>query len=742
MEWLALIVGGAILLVLMLVRQLASIAIPLGKWQCLKGAQPPLAYAEEFQKTDSILRTLGFQPVTWVALLPASTETKADIIGQQLTYVHSTGHAEASVQLPEDIRYPQWPVVTICSVFEDGSTLTSSSQSPYEEVLSTTIHARHNLMDVDPSRLWQEHQQRCEARASQRVDLSSLAAPEAMCAYINKQFHGMFDTLIEQGWMYVDSQQQARFRPRHYLNVLRRIRAAEPKPLPGPTRLDLAKQQAMLPVVERASMHAPGPQMQFVLLLVSSALFALIGSLWWSWSAALALCVTLIIHESGHYLAMRQAGYRNVQMVLLPLLGGVTTGVERDPHADKRAFISLMGPLPGIALGWLLLGLWQTGAMEGVTLWWGEFVFHLAISLLLLNYLNLLPVPPLDGGHVVQALLPRRWPMLYYSIVLALLLLGLTIAWVLNWWLLFGLVALQLFGLHSAWQDARLLRQLGPSLSTLPPAAQDRRLLVAVDAQKPNMPLPQRLSRVLNLRSQLNLQPSAKHSHVLLITLYLGAFAFPVAFLSPLQHLGAGWFAQWGTPLAHDISFNIEEAHQQVARMQEAVRVQTLKSQAMPVSALLADLHAQATQPPAVLPPPTLREFDAAEQRLGRSLPTEYRELASTAERSIIGALAPDQIGPLRADLSEELSEQAKSAILPIIHAPTGDVRNLPLAQATQAWLMAAPEADQLLLYNAAYDADTCCRILYYAYGTLYAYPDVHAWLVEHHVEMVLAGHQ
>ena len=28
---------------------------------------------------------------------------------------------------------------------------------------------------------------------------------------------------------------------------------------------------------------------------------------------------------------------------------------------------------------------------------------------LAINYLNVVPVPPLDGGHIVQAMLPARW---------------------------------------------------------------------------------------------------------------------------------------------------------------------------------------------------------------------------------------------------------------------------------------------------------------------------------------------
>ena len=43
-------------------------------------------------------------------------------------------------------------------------------------------------------------------------------------------------------------------------------------------------------------------------------------------------------------------------LLMLPLVGGVTLGVERTSSAAQRAWMSLMGPLPGIVLGWVLYG--------------------------------------------------------------------------------------------------------------------------------------------------------------------------------------------------------------------------------------------------------------------------------------------------------------------------------------------------------------------------------------------------
>src|SRR4029079_2499165 len=126
--------------------------------------------------------------------------------------------------------------------------------------------------------------------------------------------------------------------------------------------------------------------------------FAGLGALVWNPRYAVILLVVIGIHELGHYLAMRAFGYRNVHMLALPLIGGVTIGQEANPSASKRAWMSLMGPLPGIVIGWLLM--FATPALASVpelAAWVGD-----AWPLfLVINYLNLLPIPPLDGARVV-----------------------------------------------------------------------------------------------------------------------------------------------------------------------------------------------------------------------------------------------------------------------------------------------------------------------------------------------------
>ena len=83
-----------------------------------------------------------------------------------------------------------------------------------------------------------------------------------------------------------------------------------------------------------------------------------------------------------------------------------------NPRRDM-ALVAVAGPMANLAmaLAWglvLKVALWQ-GAGEG--LWLGIRMMAIAgISVnLVLMALNLLPIPPLDGGRVLSGVLPPRW---------------------------------------------------------------------------------------------------------------------------------------------------------------------------------------------------------------------------------------------------------------------------------------------------------------------------------------------
>lgn len=154
--------------------------------------------------------------------------------------------------------------------------------------------------------------------------------------------------------------------------------------------------------------------------------------------------------------AMRAFGYRNVHLMALPLVGGVAIGQDVNPSAYRSDWMSLMGPLPGILIGWgILISVWTgfwPSAVGDPTTW--------VILLLVINYRNVLPILPLDGGHVMQALLPSRQAWIEVGFVAVACTLGAWVAWQFDFVILSVLALLQLLGLSGRLKAQRELARI------------------------------------------------------------------------------------------------------------------------------------------------------------------------------------------------------------------------------------------------------------------------------------------
>lgn len=141
-----------------------------------------------------------------------------------------------------------------------------------------------------------------------------------------------------------------------------------------------------------------------LILVVSVALFAGLGARNWDVRFALILLGILFVHELGHYLTMMAFGYRNLRMFFIPLFGAAVTGQNYNVAGWKKVVVALAGPLPGIVLG----------IAVGVVSYFRPEIPHLndvAMLAIIINAFNLLPILPLDGGHVMHTLLFARHPI-------------------------------------------------------------------------------------------------------------------------------------------------------------------------------------------------------------------------------------------------------------------------------------------------------------------------------------------
>jgi Zn-dependent protease len=146
------------------------------------------------------------------------------------------------------------------------------------------------------------------------------------------------------------------------------------------------------------------------------------------WSEAAILLFVILIHEAGHVLAMRWFGIPIRGIYFIPFFGGVAVAASRFHTEAERGVIALMGP----GLSVLTTGLFYLAALHDDD----ETMRQVALISALLNGFNLLPFVPLDGGHVLGALLSRVGRDVGDVAQLCALAIGAAAALYLEWYLL------------------------------------------------------------------------------------------------------------------------------------------------------------------------------------------------------------------------------------------------------------------------------------------------------------------
>jgi len=138
---------------------------------------------------------------------------------------------------------------------------------------------------------------------------------------------------------------------------------------------------------------------QPVLLFLSIAAFVFVLDV--RWMTAVLVTAVLLSHELGHALVMRLLGMRVRGVVFVPLFGAATLPEHSFATRNDEARVSLAGPATGLftagALALALVGNppeWIGKGALGIALLWS----------LAVNLLNLVPMPPLDGGRVFACL--------------------------------------------------------------------------------------------------------------------------------------------------------------------------------------------------------------------------------------------------------------------------------------------------------------------------------------------------
>ena len=143
------------------------------------------------------------------------------------------------------------------------------------------------------------------------------------------------------------------------------------------------------------------------------SILAFVGFYWslFGWWFAVGITASVLLHEMGHYFAVRRFGFSADLPMFLPGLGAFVNwrGASVDPNI--RAEIALAGPLFGLLSGVFSYGIFlMTG--HGVWLAVAQFAGWI-------NLLNLIPVFIFDGAPAMSALgAQARWAVLLVSVAL------------------------------------------------------------------------------------------------------------------------------------------------------------------------------------------------------------------------------------------------------------------------------------------------------------------------------------
>ncbi|MHC4213969.1 MAG: hypothetical protein ACYSWP_11405 [Planctomycetota bacterium] len=188
------------------------------------------------------------------------------------------------------------------------------------------------------------------------------------------------------------------------------------------------------------------------MLVVSMVIFYSIGLFENGVTDVLIIILVILIHEAGHFVGMRLFGYKNIQMFFIPMFGAAISGRSKNVAAYKKALVALLGPVPGIFIGFLL------GIVYALTEI--AIVQRMMIMFFVINIFNLLPFFPLDGGRFLHETLfsRNRYIELIFKILASLAMIAIGLAFG-GWFLaVFGLFSL--VGAQYPFKVARIANEL------------------------------------------------------------------------------------------------------------------------------------------------------------------------------------------------------------------------------------------------------------------------------------------
>jgi Zn-dependent protease len=171
-----------------------------------------------------------------------------------------------------------------------------------------------------------------------------------------------------------------------------------------------------IPAPVRGPQQSPGAQLGWALASTAALLLWLAWQ--WGWVPAVAGLIGVLVHETGHLLVINALGCGPSRIHIIPFFGGAAT-MQRAPKTEFHGvLIAIAGPIAGLlAAVPFIIASRVTGDAR---------LADGAGFIILINLLNMLPAPPLDGSKALGPALARIHPMVERA---ALVLIGGAVAY-------------------------------------------------------------------------------------------------------------------------------------------------------------------------------------------------------------------------------------------------------------------------------------------------------------------------
>jgi hypothetical protein len=377
----------------------------------------PMAYAEidaaavpasihaAFATIYAELTPLGFEPAGYIAspIFPGAPPRILGVLRHPTRAVASAAFA---------LGAHRGSVVDFETLFEDGSWLRTVNRRGHYSRASYRSGREVDAMAATLAEQWAAHQRALAEgtpHAAREVDAAALARHRNEVELEEHEL-GLEDgsrRRADEGVSLRFTQAGADAFVARVQAGARRMAALPPVRGALAMRIPADEQERKYQDILYLMAQRPKPRRRWA-FLASAALFAASSVLLPHWRWLLWAIPFLLLHELGHFGAMRLFGHSDAHIRFIPFFGAATMTMTRFRKLSHEMVVLFAGPLPGLLLGLALFQIAEPGR--------SSYILGSAIMLVTLNGLNLLPLHPLDGGRIVHALLTAGRPRLDFAL--------------------------------------------------------------------------------------------------------------------------------------------------------------------------------------------------------------------------------------------------------------------------------------------------------------------------------------